>query len=53
MTEKEKKELEEAEAAKKLKKGGKKDTKFEVISFNNVQPPKPTAEEEKARLLKE
>ena len=36
MTEKEKKELEEAEAAKKLKKGGKKDTKFEVISFNNV-----------------
>lgn len=45
MTEKEKKELEEAEAAKKLKKGGKKDTKFE--------PPKPTAEEEKARLLKE
>ncbi|KAM3132785.1 hypothetical protein pb186bvf_015090 [Paramecium bursaria] len=45
MTEKEKKEIEEAEAAKKLKKGGKKDTKFE--------PPKPTPEEEKARLLKE
>ena len=38
MTEKEKKEIEEAEAAKKLKKGGKKDTKFEVL-YKIIQSP--------------